>query len=157
MASQKDESVWVRVISGSGTISNSVQLQVVNSTFDISAASLPTLLNSLVMTNATLVMPASASGPSIVTTFLTPGGLTNVVNITSLPTIASYPVTFVIIQASGAAQSNMGLGLPSASNSPLCRKRFIRPQPNPDSAHAYRRANRHPTFGFMERRRCAEP
>ncbi len=108
-------------------ISASSGLLVSNATFDVSAIAGPVGLNDFSVTNATinLNVPASLQAPIAVNTFESDGtaGGNNVINVTSLPGIALYPVTVTLIQSTNAmtlanGHFNFALGtLPTASPS----------------------------------------
>jgi autotransporter-associated beta strand protein len=105
-------------LSGSGTISNSAAVSVNNASFDVSALSQPTSLNSLTLSGANINVVPSGSTANIACTSLAFGAAANHINVASLPPIASYPVTFSIIQSAGAASGafNVSVGtLPSAT------------------------------------------
>jgi fibronectin-binding autotransporter adhesin len=131
----------VLALSGSGVISNSSSIQVLSgATLDVSGKSgaftlssnpvgltnatlylgpaQPTM-NNLSISNSALAVGLNLTAPNLVTTTLTTGGSTNVVNIVSFPAITSYPTQFVIIQYSGSiagAGNNFGMGSsPSAA------------------------------------------
>ena len=72
------------------------------------------------MTDATLTLRAGASAPVTVTALDT-GGSTNVINISSVPTITGYPAQFPVIKYTGTIggagyDNSIGLGtLPTVS------------------------------------------
>jgi autotransporter-associated beta strand protein len=107
-------------LSGSGTISNSTQVIVSSATLDVSALS-QSLISSLNVTNATNTVTVNSSGAAnILVNGLNVGGAANRINVAALPTIASYPVTFPIIQSVSpiAGTFNYSVGsLPAASPS----------------------------------------
>jgi fibronectin-binding autotransporter adhesin len=107
-------------LSGAGSISNGALVIVSNATLDVSGLVGKTAaFNSLGLTNSTTLLSVNTnSSLSIGTGSLAVGGATNIINILSLPPIASYPVTFTIIQSINpiAGTFNFGLSnLPSAS------------------------------------------
>src|SRR6185436_17954475 len=107
-------------LSGAGSISNSSFFVVRNSaTFDVSAASQQTVLNATSATNGNVTVSVSGNGlPAITATSLSLGGANNHLNIAALPPIASYPVTFPVIQSATpiAGTFNFVLGtLPTAT------------------------------------------
>ena len=101
-------------LSGSGTLASSAAVSVNNATFDISALSQPTTLNSLTLSGATNKVALSSSPAArIGCTSLSFGGAANHLNVSSLPPIASYPVTFTIIQSVGAASGAFNFDSPT--------------------------------------------
>jgi autotransporter-associated beta strand protein len=106
-------------LTGTGTISNSTQVIVSSGTFDVSALTSSAQVTALDLTNSTTTI-AVAANPfvNVAASSIALGGATNRVNVASLPPIASYPVTFVVMQSALPIDgtSNMGLGsLPTAS------------------------------------------
>jgi autotransporter-associated beta strand protein len=105
-------------LSGSGTIASSAAVSVNSATFDVSALSQPTTLNSLTLTGANInVVPSGSAAANIACASLAFGAPANHINVVSLPPIASYPVTFTIIQSVNAASGtfSMSVGLPTAT------------------------------------------
>jgi autotransporter-associated beta strand protein len=106
-------------LSGSGTLSNSAAVSVNGATFDVSALSQPTTLVGLTLSNANVnVAPNASASANIACSGLTFAGTTNRINVVSLPPLASYPVTFTIIQSASTASGafNVGVGsLPAAT------------------------------------------
>jgi len=111
-------SVWANTIvpgtnGGSSTISISGGTLIVSNTAGTSAAP----LTSLNLTNATmgLAVPYFYGAIEVQAVALNVGGSSNIINILSLPPLASYPTTLGVIQAAGAmSQFNFRLGsLPS--------------------------------------------
>lgn len=103
---------------GSGTVSSSSQLTIANGAFDLSGLSQQTVVNNLNATNATITVPVVAGVTNISATSLSSGGAGNVINVSVLPPIASYPVTFVAIQSASPISGpfNFSVGtLPTAS------------------------------------------
>ncbi len=101
-------------LSGGGTIASSAAVSVNNATLDVSAASLPATLTSLTLNNSTITVALNASGvTNITTTSLTFAGAANHLNVSALPPIASYPVTFTIIQSAGPASGAFNFGTPT--------------------------------------------
>lgn len=100
---------------GTGTIAiNTGTLNVVGALGSVGAP-----INSLALTNATLGLNATALATANVTA-LTCGGTTNVINIFSVPIIASYPAQMPLIKYAGALGGtfNIGLGTLPASVPP---------------------------------------
>jgi autotransporter-associated beta strand protein len=110
----------VLALSGAGTISNSLQVQVSNATLDVSAIA-QNLINALDLTNSSVTVSLNASGAAAITAnAMAVGGPTNRINLTALPAIASYPVTLPVIKAFSLIDGtfNVGLGtLPVATPS----------------------------------------
>lgn len=107
-------------LTGAGSVSNTSFFIVRNSaTFDVSAAAQQTALNALNATNANVTVAVSAGGAAAITaSSLSLGGANNILNVTALPAIASYPVTFPVIQSAApiAGPFNFVLGsMPAAS------------------------------------------
>jgi autotransporter-associated beta strand protein len=106
-------------LSGSGTISNSSSVGISSATFDVSALGQPTTVGGLNLNNATITVAVGAGGATnILSSSLNFGGAANHLNVSGLPAIASYPVTFTIIQSAAAAGGtfNLSVGnLPAAS------------------------------------------
>lgn len=77
-------------------------------------------IDNLDLSGATLTIRSAASAPAVVTT-LTTGGTTNVINISSIPSITAYPAQFQVIKYAGTIggvgfDNNIGLGsVPVAS------------------------------------------
>ena len=77
-------------------------------------------IDSLDLSDATLTLRAAATAPGTVTT-LTTGGTTNVINISTIPSITTYPAQFQVLKysvtiAGAGFDNNVGLGtLPTAS------------------------------------------
>jgi len=109
------------VIAGGGnsTITlNTATLTATNSGATVGLAGTP--ITTFNMSDSTLNLAAPASGSAIVANNLIMGGSGNIVNISSLPSIASYPVTFPLITYSGSIGGafNLTLGtMPTGSPS----------------------------------------
>ena len=104
-------------LTNAGSIANS-PLVVSNATFDVSGLNPDTTtLTSFSVSNSTLVISGSTSLTNIVAATLNPGGTTNIINISDLPLITSYPATFHLIAgATVSGTLNFGLGtLPPSS------------------------------------------
>jgi fibronectin-binding autotransporter adhesin len=106
-------------LAGSGTLSNSTQVAVTGAALDLSGKTVPTTLTSLNVTNANLTVNIPNLQTPLNVTDLVPGGITNLINLSALPPIASYPVTLTLIQAANAINGfNFGVGtLPAGSPS----------------------------------------
>jgi len=74
----------------------------------------------------TLSVPVSTSGATMVVSNLTTGGSTsnNLINITAIPPIASYPATFTIIQYSGT-EGGTGTGTFALSSLPAASPSYV--------------------------------
>lgn len=80
------------------------------------AGSLATPLRNFSMTDATLNVAAANGGASIAVNTLTANGAQNIINISAIPPIASYPATFPLITYQAGLGGNFVLGsLPAAS------------------------------------------
>lgn len=104
-------------LTGAGTIASSAAVAVSSAMLDVSGVGGTTALNSVGLTNAALNVSVPYAQAPINVTALSAGGSTNIVNIASLPPIASYPTTVKLIQsASPISGFNFGLGnLPVAA------------------------------------------
>lgn len=114
-------------LAGAGTISNSYSITVSNATLDVSGLGGQTaLLGTVTVTNATFNV--ALAGPQPAPAIMVQGGLnadgvvgvSNVINIASLPPTAAYPATITVIQSQGISLANgnfnFALGrLPAAS------------------------------------------
>jgi fibronectin-binding autotransporter adhesin len=88
-----------------------------NSTFNLSNT-LVTAVSTFGVTNAVLgISELSSAATNVATTVLNVGGTTNIINITALPLVTSYPQTYRLIQAGTVNGTlNFGLGtIPSVS------------------------------------------
>jgi autotransporter-associated beta strand protein len=82
------------------------------------AGSLATPIRVFSLSDASLTIPASNGGATIAVSNLTVGGTQNLINITAVPPISSYPATFPLITYQSGAGGNFALGaLPAASPS----------------------------------------
>jgi autotransporter-associated beta strand protein len=108
-------------LTGSGTVAGSALVGVSNATFDVSgvtAASGVTTVHALNLSNANLILELSYLRTNlIINGALNASGTSNVINVKSLPPIAFYPATNVLVQAvSGITGYNFVLGtLPAGS------------------------------------------
>lgn len=105
-------------LSGAGDLSSSLQLIVNNATFDISALSQQRTLNAFNVTNSTTTLAVIGGVTNVSATSITSGGAGNVINVTAIPPIASYPVTFVVMQSAGPMGGNFNFSagtLPAAT------------------------------------------
>jgi fibronectin-binding autotransporter adhesin len=98
-----------------GSLSASTPLISVNSnaTLDVSALNPLTLTasQSLSMSNGTIILSLVPGGNAITTPTLTANGTTNILNITSIPAISTYPATFTAIKYTTLSGGlNFGLG-----------------------------------------------
>ncbi len=106
-------------LSSAGTLAASASVAVSNATLDVSALAAPVGMTDVRLTNSVVRVAVGASGmPSLSVTNLTLGGAMNTIDITALPPIGSYPVTFTIIKAgspiAGTFNAMVG-GLPAAT------------------------------------------
>jgi autotransporter-associated beta strand protein len=108
-------------LTGGGTLASSSGIVASGGTFDISALNQQVTLNALNMTNAAVTVAIGSSGTANISTLnLSVGGVANQINVTALPPIASYPVTFPVIQSGSPISGtfNFGVGtLPPATPS----------------------------------------
>jgi autotransporter-associated beta strand protein len=104
-------------LSGAGSLSNSTPVNVTNATLDLSAASQPVTLGAVNLTNSTVTLAVSSANAIVLDTTVNMGGAGNTINITTLPAIASYPVTLVLAQSANPVSGfNATLGtLPAAT------------------------------------------
>jgi hypothetical protein len=86
-------------LSGAGAIPNSVEVVVTNATLDISGITSTTTLNTLDLTNAVLNVKAGYLQTNLTVTTLNMGGNSNLINVASLPAIAFYPSTNILLQS----------------------------------------------------------
>jgi fibronectin-binding autotransporter adhesin len=83
-----------------------------------SVGTLTTPIRVFSMSDGFLYVPASNGGASVAVSNLTVGGSQNVINVTAVPPIGSYPATFPLITYQSGAGGNFALApLPSASPS----------------------------------------
>ena len=106
-------------LTNAGSILDSAAVTVNSATLDVSAEPGGVALNNLSLANASVIMNVAYQITPISATGLSLGGSGNTINITSLPAIASYPVTITLIQsASAVSGSDITLGtVPTASPS----------------------------------------
>jgi autotransporter-associated beta strand protein len=102
-------------LSGPGTLANSPEVSVSAATLDVSGVS-STFVNQLDLTNATLNVSLPYGQTPVNVNALNMGGAGNTFSFTSLPPVASYPVTIKVLQsASTISGFNGTLGsLPAA-------------------------------------------
>jgi autotransporter-associated beta strand protein len=107
-------------LSGAGDLSSSSQLIVNNATFDLSALGQQRILNAFLVTNSTTTLAVIGGVTNVSAASITSGGAGNVINVTAIPPIASYPVTFVVMQSAGpiGGNFNFGAGTLPAANPP---------------------------------------
>jgi fibronectin-binding autotransporter adhesin len=90
------------ILTGNGSISSSAQVTVGLATLDLSGlAGASTTFNNLSVANSTLNLAAAYAQTPVNVASLTAGGAANVINVTALPPIASYPATITLIKSSG--------------------------------------------------------
>lgn len=113
-------------LNGGTVVANSVVAGGGVSTINVNANGKLVVLNSagtltapirvFSMSDGVLNVPASNGGASVAVSNLTVGGSQNLINITAVPPISSYPATFPLITYQSGAGGNFALGsLPSAS------------------------------------------
>jgi fibronectin-binding autotransporter adhesin len=107
-------------LSGAGDLSSSSQLIVNNATFDVSALGQQRTLNAFNVTNSTTTLAVIGGVTNISASSITSGGAGNVINVTAIPPIASYPVSFGVIQSAGpiGGNSNFSIGTVPTANPP---------------------------------------
>jgi fibronectin-binding autotransporter adhesin len=107
-------------LSGAGDLSSSLQLIVNNSALDLSALSQQRILNAFNVTNSTTTLAVIGGVTNISSANTTSGGAGNVINVTAIPPIASYPVSFGVIQSAGpiGGNFNFSVGTLPAANPP---------------------------------------
>jgi autotransporter-associated beta strand protein len=98
-------------LSGAGDLSTSSQLIVNNATFDVSALSQPRTLTAFNVTNSTTTLAVIGGLTNISASSITSGGAGNVINVTAIPPIASYPVSFGVIQSAGPIGGNFNFSI----------------------------------------------
>jgi hypothetical protein len=104
-------------LTGSGSIADSSAVMVSNATLDASGVTTAAVLTSVTLTNATLNVKAGYLQTNLTLNSLTLMGISNTVNVRSLPGIAYYPATITLLYSAGGISGyNLVLGsLPSAS------------------------------------------
>ena len=104
-------------LTGAGSIASSANVVVSNATLDASGISGSTTLTTLNMTNSTLNVKVGYLQTNLTVTALNTGGASNVINVRSLPPIAYFPSTNVLLQSlSPISGYNFVLGtLPTAT------------------------------------------
>jgi autotransporter-associated beta strand protein len=107
-------------LSGAGDLASSSQLIVNNATFDVSAVGQQRTLNAFNVTNSTTALPIIGGVTNVSAASIISGGAGNVINVTAIPPIASYPVTFVVMQSAGpiGGNFNFSIGTLPAANPP---------------------------------------
>jgi len=105
------------VLTGNGLISSSAQVSVGAATLDVSSVSRTTTLNGLNVANSTLNVSVGYQQAPVNVASLTAGGSGNAINVASLPPIASYPTTVMLIKSASLISGfNFTAGtLPAAS------------------------------------------
>ncbi|HVM47430.1 MAG TPA: autotransporter-associated beta strand repeat-containing protein [Candidatus Acidoferrum sp.] len=97
-------------LSGSGTLVSSAGVTVNSAAFDVSALSQPAPLQSLTLNGANIAVSLSVGMSANITCGnLTYGAAASHINVLSLPAIASYPVTFTIIQSTNGASGTFNV------------------------------------------------
>ena len=100
------------VLTGAGTIANSAQAIITGGTLDVSALTGPAAVTALSLTNSTINISIRATAyTNVVASSLAIGGATNRISVAALPPIASYPVTFTILQSAAAADGTFNIGV----------------------------------------------
>jgi autotransporter-associated beta strand protein len=105
-------------LSGAGNLSNSAVVYINNATLDVSALSQSTGLNVMYASNAAAITLAVIPGSANIgaSSLFCGGPLANRINVSSFPPIASYPVTFTVVQAASISGFNFTIGtLPVAT------------------------------------------
>jgi autotransporter-associated beta strand protein len=106
-------------LTNSGAIASSAAVTInSNATLDVSGVTTSATLQALNLSNATVNVKVGYLQTNFNVSSLTLSGSTNVINVRSLPPIAYYPATNVLLQSPSAitGNNNLGLGsLPSAS------------------------------------------
>lgn len=106
-------------LTNSGSISDSAAVNVNNSILDVSGVTGTAVLNNVSLANATINLSTAYRQSLVTVTNLSLGGSHNTVNVVSLPPIAYYPTTNVLIQSvNPIAGTDISLGTtPAASPS----------------------------------------
>ena len=98
-------------LTNAGSIASSSGITVTGATLDVSGVSGTTTLASLSLNNAGLTVSVGYLQTNLIVNSFSMGGTTNVINVSSLPPIASYPTTIGLVQSpSGFAGFNIGPG-----------------------------------------------
>jgi autotransporter-associated beta strand protein len=89
-------------LAGSTSLSNSANIIISNATFDVSGIAGPaTTLNVLTLANSTLTLGSTNLATPLNVTVLNFATSGNIINVTALPTFATYPATITLVQSSG--------------------------------------------------------
>ncbi len=125
-------SVWANTITNGTTYPGSIGYVNANITMNGGTLGITSLLGSIgttawplgivTLNNATLQMPVSGLQTNFVTTLLNAGGTTNVINITSLPGVITYPTQFPLIAYYPGYLNGFNFGV---SNLPSTYQGFI--------------------------------
>jgi autotransporter-associated beta strand protein len=104
-------------LTGAGSITSSPTVVVTNATLDVSGISTTTTLNALDLTNSALSVKVGYLQTNLTVSSLNMGGTSNAINVRSLPPIAFYPSTNVLLQSGSPVSGyNFVLGsLPAGS------------------------------------------
>ncbi|HEX4264527.1 MAG TPA: hypothetical protein VH597_09325 [Verrucomicrobiae bacterium] len=98
-------------LTNSGSIASSVQVNVTGGTLDVSGVAGTATLSSLTLANGGLTVVSRYLQTNLVVNGFSMGGTSNVINVSSLPPIASYPATIVLVQSpNGISGFNMTVG-----------------------------------------------
>ena len=98
-------------LTNAGSIASSAQINVTGGTLDVSGVSGITTLTSLNLANAGLTVKAGYPQTNLFVNSLTLGGSGNVINVSSLPVIASYPTALTLLQSAGTISGfNLSVG-----------------------------------------------
>lgn len=98
-------------LTNSGSIAVSPQVNVAGGTLDVSGVSGTATLTSLFLTNAAVTVSVGYPQTNLFVNNVVMGGTTNLINVSSLPAVASYPTTLTLLAAVGGVSGfNMGAG-----------------------------------------------
>jgi fibronectin-binding autotransporter adhesin len=89
-------------LTGNGSLASSAQVTVTNGTLDVSGITAPTTLATLNITNSALNVKVGYLQTNLSVSALNMGGTSNLINVVSLPPIAHYPATNILLQSAGS-------------------------------------------------------
>lgn len=98
-------------LTNAGSIATSPQVNVTGGTLDVSGVAGATTLASLSLNNAALTVSAGYPQTNLFVNSVAMSGTTNLINISDLPAVASYPTTLALLASpSSISGFNMGIG-----------------------------------------------
>jgi len=105
------------VLTNSGSLSSSAQIVVSHAKLDVSGLVGTIVLNNLGLTNSVLAVSIPNPQTPVSVANLSLGGTGNTINVSALPSLASYPTTLTLVQSASAISGfNLSAGtLPAGS------------------------------------------